>query len=165
VGSFSIGVDRQFRATNPRNAGELCAKRTDILRASDITEREARVHFFRFAARLTPQEVSARLGDEEFVEAAEILEHINRTPRERTMYDARLKMERDTAACLLQARIEGVEEGRQKWLAKGKSIGKILAMQSFLGVSQSPEEVLAAKEIGELRDLETELLHRLQSRD
>ena len=44
---------------------------------------------------LTPGEISGRLADAEFSEAAAVLEMIAQSPREREMYEARLKFERD----------------------------------------------------------------------
>ena len=142
--------------------------KSNLIGLETSTSLEKWFHFFRFAARLTPQEVSARLGDEEFAEAAEVLEHINRTPRERTMYDARLKMERDTAACVLQARIEGreegLEEGREEGREEGQSIGAIRVLQDILGVAQTSVDELKKKTLEELRDLEHALRGQLQNR-
>ena len=76
------------------------------------------------------------------------------------MYDARLKMERDTAACLLQARIEGVEEGREE----GQSIGAIRVLQDILGVAQTSVDELKKKTLEELRDLEHALRGQLLNR-
>ena len=154
----------------------MCAKRTEILRESDITERDARVHFFRFAARLTPQEASARLGDEEFVEAAEIPEKFHPTSQERTMDDAQLKWERDEA-WRKQAFIEewkeewikgwivGWREGWREGRRQGKSIAAIQILQDSLGIPQTSVEDLAKRSLEELRELETELERQLASRD
>ena len=80
--------------------------------------------FFRQAMDLTPQELAARLSDQAFAEAAGVLEMIARSPRERELYEARLKMQRDEQARIDAAKDQSREEGRAEGLArKAGSLG------------------------------------------
>ena len=126
----------------------------------DATPLEKWVYLFRFASQLTPEEIAGRLADKEFSEAAGVLEMIAQSPREREMYEARLKFERDQTwrmkAAKDEGRAEGIEEGIAEGIAKGRAegiergdySGQIRVLQRLLGL---PESQLA--ELAEL-DLE-----------
>jgi predicted transposase/invertase (TIGR01784 family) len=98
------------------------------------TPLEKWLYFFRFAADLSLDDIEQRLSDSIFQEAAGVLEMISQTPRERELYEARVKLERDEAARLLGAREEGLEEGKRI----GKLVGVIQMLQQLLAIEVSP---------------------------
>ena len=130
----------------------------DLSSASPL---EKWLYFFRFAADLSPQEIGQRLSDSIFQEAAGVLEMISRTPRERELYEARLKLDRDEAARLLGAREEGREEGERI----GKLIGVIQTLQELLGDSVSSSDELRAESDESLSSLVSLLQSRLRDRN
>jgi predicted transposase/invertase (TIGR01784 family) len=109
------------------------------------------LYFFRFAADLSMDEIEARLSDRVIREAAGVLEMISQTPRERELYEARLKLERDEAARLLGAREEGRQEGRQEGRREGRQEGKRLG--KLIGVVQTLQQLLGM-EVSTSEDLE-----------
>jgi predicted transposase/invertase (TIGR01784 family) len=115
------------------------------------------LYFFRFAADLSVDEIAARLSDPVIREAAGVLEMISQTPRERELYEARLKMERDEAARLLGAR----EEGKRL----GKLIGVVQTLQQLLGMEVSTSEYLEVRSEEDLSLLVETLQSRLRDRN
>ena len=131
------------------------------------------LYFFRDAGNCTPEELARRLPDPVFNEATGVLEMIARNPKERQVYDDRLKAERDEWARTAQAKLDGLEEGMEKGLEKGlekgrrqgQIIGKIellcqLLNQPYLGkrpLHEQTEEELAAFEA----DLQRRLRERI----
>ena len=69
--------------------------------------------FFQQAVNMTARELIDRLGEDAFAEAAGVLEMIAKSPRDRELYEARLKLQRDEQSRLDaardQSRAEGVE--------------------------------------------------------
>jgi flagellar biosynthesis/type III secretory pathway protein FliH len=130
----------------------------------EATQLEKWLYFFRFAADLSLEDIEERLSDSIFLEAAGVLQMISQTPRERELYEARVKLERDEAARLLGAREEGLEEGLEKGRLEGKRIGKLVGviqtLQQLLGEEVSLSEDL---EVQPEKDLES-LVETLQSR-
>ncbi len=63
-------------------------------------------YFMINAERLSMNDVLQMFHDQEFAEAAEVLEMIPKTPEERMQYNARLKFQMDEAARLEQARLD-----------------------------------------------------------
>ena len=124
---------------------------------AEATPLEKWVYFLRFAEQLTSQEIAANLIDPEFVEAAGVLEMIARTPRERELYEARLKMERDTAAQLEYATAIGVRKGREEGRVQGEFVGRIRLLQQMLGQPESSSSELAGLSIEQLSELENRL--------
>jgi predicted transposase/invertase (TIGR01784 family) len=117
-------------------------------------------YFFRQAAELTPQQLADRLGDEVFDEAAGVLEMIARSPRERELYEARLKMQRDE-----QSRIEAAEErGEARGRSEGRLIGRVQLLQTLLGLPESSDADLAIRTIDQLAQLESDLQRQLRER-
>jgi len=117
---------------------------------------EAWAYFFQRASSLTVEQLIDRLG-ESFVEAAGVLEMIARSPRDRELYEARLKMQRDE-----QSRIDAA---RDQALAKGLLAGKIQLLQELLGEQPSELTELIAEPEEQLAALANELQERLRSRD
>jgi hypothetical protein len=64
-------------------------------------------YFLQNAEQLTPEEIRQLFPDQEFSEAAGVLEMISRTPEQLMAYNARLKFQRDEAARIQLARQEG----------------------------------------------------------
>jgi len=103
------------------------------VRVTDPIEKWA--WFFRFAPSSTIEQIRERLDDEVFVIAAGILQMISKTPHERMLYNARMKMQRDEVSKLLYAQREGIAEGEQN--------GAIHMLQQILGLPETPREELA----------------------
>ena len=93
--------------------------------------------------------VRARLPDPIFAEAAGVLEMIARTPEERDLYEARLKLQRDE-----QSRIEAAE-------ARGEAKGRVRVLEELLGLVGSSLEGLT---LGELATRENDLHRQLRER-
>lgn len=134
-------------------------------------------YFLRFASTSTAADLSSRLGDDAFAEAVGVLEMISRTPDERALYKARLKLERDERGRMLGAEQEGIAKGELIGEQRGKQIGKqigeqvgeqvgtIHAFQQFLGLSETARDELAAMDLAELKALATDLQTRFLSRE
>ena len=143
---------------------ELPKYNSEARPVANATPLEKWAYFFRFASQLTPDEISGRLADTEFSEAAGVLEMIAQSPREREMYEARLKFERDQTWRLKVAKDEGIEEGIAKGIERGEYSGQIRLLQSQLGLPVSPSSELAAFEIDQLRSLFTQLQAQVSDR-
>ena len=133
--------------------------------------------FFRQAENLTAEEVAKRLGDPTFREAVGVLEMIARSPQERDLYEARLKMQRDEEARLRYAKNQGIElgrekgrregrsEGREEGIQRGNLAGRIQLLQELLGESVTEMEVLKNQEVVELTATVARLQRQLRDRD
>ena len=66
------------------------------------------------------------------LEATEVLEMIARDPEQRSLYEARLKAERDARAKFDHAREEGRHEGRQEGEVVGEIRGKVKILRDLL---------------------------------
>jgi predicted transposase YdaD len=97
----------------------------------------------------------------EFQQAISVVEAIAGKTEDRTMYDQRLKAQRDYQWGLDSAREEGRQEGRQE----GELIGKIRILQELLGEESSATESLGERTISELSAMLAELQQRLRSRE
>jgi len=115
------------------------------------------LYFLRHAEASEPDKLSRILVDEEFSEAAEVLEMISRSPEDRQFYEARMKFLHDEEARLIAAREEGREEGA---LA-----GKIQMLQQLLGDHEQGISELGILSEPELESLLGELQQRLRSRE
>ena len=69
------------------------------------------------------------------------------TPRERMLYNARIKFQRDEASKLLYAQREGIAEGKAigkaEAKAEGQQIGVIHLLQELLALPETTEDELA----------------------
>ena len=117
--------------------------------------------FFRQAMNLSPAELSDRLCDEPFAEAAGVLEMIARNPREQELYEARLKMQRDEQSRIEAAKDQSREEGREE----GRLIGRIQLLQQLLRLAESPAEDLKNRPVDELEAMESDLQRQLRERE
>ena len=124
------------------------------------TPLEKWAYFFRYASQMTLDEIRDCLVDVEFTEAAGVPEMIAQSPREREMYEARLKFERDQAWRIKTAKAEGIEEG----IERGKYLGQIHLLQSLLGLPESSSSELATLEFEQLSNLATQLQAQLRDR-
>jgi len=110
----------------------------------------------RSADKLAILELADRLPSPIFRQAAGVLQMISQTPRERDLYEARLKLERDEAARLQGAREEGERIG--------KLMGTIQTLQQLLQVNVSPPEELRGQSEAGLTRLMESLQARLRER-
>ena len=130
------------------------------------------LYFFRDAGNCTPEELARRLPDPVFNEATGVLEMIARNPKERQVYDDRLKAERDEWARTAQAKLDGLEEGMEKGLEKGlekgrrqgQIIGKIELLCQLLNQPYLGERPLHEQTEEELAAFEADLQRRLRER-
>jgi hypothetical protein len=91
-----------------------------------------------------------------FSEATGVFEMIARDPDQRSLYETRLKFERDVRAREEQAR----EEGRQE----GEVIGTIKLLRQLLGDEPLPEAEFERRSVDELAELAQDLQRRLRER-
>ena len=108
--------------------------------------------FFRQVQNLTAEEVADRLGDPLFAEAAGVLEMIARSPKERDLYEARLKLQRDEEARLRYAR------------EQGNLAGRVQLLQELLGEEVSAMDDLRSRTLVQLTTAEADLKRRLKDR-
>ena len=117
--------------------------------------------FLRRAKELSPGELIERLGESTFAEAAGILEMIAKSPKDRDLYEARLKLQRDEQSRIDAARDQSRAEGR----AEGEVTGLIKFLQRQLGVPVAQPDELAAKSIDDLRSMLSELERQFDERN
>ena len=107
--------------------------------------------FLRFSQASTVEQIRSRLDDDIFVTAAGVLQMISKSPQERMLYNARMKMQRDEASRLLYAEREGIAKGEAKGKAIGEANGKAIGeqigavrlLQQLLGLPETTEDVLS----------------------
>lgn len=144
---------------------------SDNVRIDDPIEQWC--YFFRMAKGLTAEELSRRLPEAPFNEATGVLQMISRDPDQRSLYEARLKFERDVRAKQDEARQEGREEGRQEGrqegeamgLAKGEAIGKVKTLRQLLGEPELTSADLQAMSVEDLAVAAQQLQRRLRDRN
>jgi len=113
-------------------------------------------YFFRRAKTLTPEEITRRLPNPIFQEATGVLEMIARNPQQRSMYEARLKAERDAQAKLDYARQEGLE--------KGEAIGSVKILRELLNEHSPTDDDLRGLSVAELAALLQDFQKQLRAR-
>ena len=141
----------------------------NVYRASPI---EQWAFFMLNAQYLTPRDVARLFPDHEFSEAAGILQMIARTPEQQALYDARLKFQRDEAAKLEGARLEGREEareegrveGKKEGLRKGELLGRVLLLRELLNLTTPTHTELVDLSESELSAMADDLQSRLRHR-
>lgn len=133
------------------------------------------LYFLQQAEYLEADDLAEKLVDDEFREAAGVLEMISKSPADRYYYEARMKALRDEATRLKaaeeeadsareQGREQGSEQGREESYDEGILIGKIQLMQEFLGEEIMSQADLLQYGSHELTSLMAELRQRLRSR-
>ncbi|MFN5536932.1 MAG: Rpn family recombination-promoting nuclease/putative transposase [Planctomyces sp.] len=111
----------------------------------NATDVERWCWFLSHADKLTTEQISQLLPEQEFSEAAGVLEMIARTPSQLLEYNARLKAHRDEEAKILHAQQQGIERGIEIGEAKGIEIGEARGIE--IGEARGIE-------IGEARGIE-----------
>ncbi len=119
------------------------------------------------------------LPDQEFTEAAKVLDMIAQTPEQLQEYNARLKAQRDEEARINYAQQQGIEigeaRGEARGVARGIEIGEtrgirrgllqgqILLLQQLLGLPTCTEEQFATCDIDQLSQMLTQLQQQLKA--
>jgi flagellar biosynthesis/type III secretory pathway protein FliH len=149
----------------------------NIAQASPI---ERWAYFLLNADRLSRDDVSRIFPDQEFSEAAGVLEMISKSPEEHRVYDMRLKFQRDEATRLAatqreieaarsEGRVEGETKGRVEGLRegvqKGVLLGRIAVLQELLGVAQPTADELSSFDENRLTELAEQLQTQLRNRN
>lgn len=120
------------------------------------------------ADKLTSQEITRLFPEEEFTEAAGVLDMIAQTPEEFLEYNLRLKFQRDESARMQRALLEGHERGRREGFEvgreEGRTQGRILLVQELLGLPLSTSEEPGAWTTDQLHSLAADLQRQLKAR-
>ncbi len=123
--------------------------------------------FLRHAQELTTEQVNQLLPDQEFTEAARVLEMISQTPEQLYEYNARVKAQRDEEARIIYAQQQGIEIGQQQGIEKGIEIGQlqgqILQLQQLLKLPTCTDEQFAACDIDQLTQMLTQLQQQFKN--
>jgi len=129
------------------------------------------------AQELTTEQVSQLLPEQEFTEAARVLDMIAQTPEQLHEYNARLKAQRDEEARIIFAQQQGIEIGEARGEARGIEIGEargirrgllqgqILLLQQMLKLPTSTDEQFAACDIDQLTQMLTQLQQQFKNSD
>lgn len=139
---------------------ELPKSRVTEHNVKNASPLEKWVFLLQRAADYSPDELRELLPEPELQEAIGVLEMIAKTPDQRDLYEARLKMQRDEAARIEYAKTEGRTEGR----SEGELIGQIRTLESLLGIPVSTDQEIAANSQDQLRARAAELQTKLRSR-
>jgi predicted transposase/invertase (TIGR01784 family) len=139
----------------------------------NATPAERWAYFLRYAETMTEAEIRELFPEPEFVEAAGVLEMINKTPEQLHEYRSRLKLQLDETARLEYARDEGRQEGEATGLQKGRQegrqegeiLGRIAILQELLGFSQPTREELSGYDLSQLMALAKQLQQQLSHRN
>lgn len=118
------------------------------------------LYFLKHAEHLEVDELAEQLVDDEFREAAGVLEMISKSPEDRQFYEARMKFLQDEQARLIAAR----EEGREEGAAQGTLVGKIQMLQEIVGETVVSTPELLKRNAEELCKLLAELQEQLRTR-
>ena len=121
-------------------------------------------YFLLCAPYLTREQLLARLPDPVFAEAVGVLEMIARDPKQRQLYEDRLKFEMDERAKLQTAEARGLEKGLAEGEARGEARGRVRILQQIVGRPVSTVAELANKSLLELAEMEAKLQQQLRER-
>ena len=127
----------------------------------DASPVERWAYFLQNADKLTPADIRRLFPDQEFSEAAGVLEMISRTPEQLMAYNARLKFQRDEVAKIRQARLEGRQEGEEI----GEARGRIVILQEMLGQRVWTAEDFAECDAAQSNAFAKELQQQLRARN
>ena len=103
------------------------------------------------------------LPQEGFQQATQAIETIALKTEDKTMYDTRIKAERDRQASLEWAMKKGLEKGLEKGLITG-FIGRIQLCESLLGRPETPSAELQVRSLEALQELAGQLEADLRNR-
>ncbi len=126
---------------------------------------ERGAYFLRNADSLTPNDIRRLLPDQEFSEAAGVLEMTSKNPEQLMVYNARLKFQHDEAARIEQARLEGETRGVEIGETRGRQIGRISLLQELIGQPTWTAEGFAACEPAQLNAMADQLQQQLRARN
>ena len=119
------------------------------------------------------------LPQEGFQQATQAIETIALKTEDKTMYDTRIKAERDRQASLEWAMKKGMEKGMEKGIEKGMEkgmekglekglitgfIGRIQLCESLLGRPETPSAELQIRSLQDLQELAGQLEADLRNR-
>ena len=90
---------------------------------------------------------------------------IAQSPREREMYEARLKFERDQVWRIKAAKDEGRAEGVATGIERGEYSGQIRLLQRLLGMPESRSSDLTDLDIAQLQGLVAQLQAQIGNRN
>jgi predicted transposase/invertase (TIGR01784 family) len=125
--------------------------------------------FLCHAQELTTEQVSLLLPEQEFTEAARVLDMIAQTPEQLHEYNARLKAQRDEEARIIFAQQQGIEigeaRGEARGIRRGLLQGQILLLQQMLKLPTSTDEQFAACDIDQLTQMLTQLQQQFKNSD
>jgi predicted transposase/invertase (TIGR01784 family) len=121
-------------------------------------------YFFLRADELTAGEIVRNLRDAVFLEATEVLEMIARDPEQRSLYETRLKAERDARAKFEYAREEGHKEGHKEGEVVGEVRGKVKILRDLLHETFPTDTELQTYTLEQLAHVELSFQHRLRER-
>jgi predicted transposase/invertase (TIGR01784 family) len=129
--------------------------------------------FLRHVQELTTEQVGLLLPDQEFTEAAKVLDMIAQTPEQLQEYNARVKAQRDEEARIIYAQQQGIEigeargeaRGEQRGIRRGLLQGQILTLQQLLRLPTCTEEQFAACDIDQLTHMLTQLQQRFKEHE
>jgi predicted transposase/invertase (TIGR01784 family) len=133
----------------------------NIAQASPI---ERWAYFLLNADRLSREDVSRIFPDQEFAEAAGVLEMISKSPEEHRVYDMRLKFQRDEATRLAATQRE-IEAARSAGVHKGVLLGRIAVLQELLDIAQPTADELSSFDESRLTELALQLRTQLRNRN
>jgi predicted transposase/invertase (TIGR01784 family) len=122
--------------------------------------------FLRHVQELTTEQVGLLLPEQEFTEAARVLDMIAQTPEQLHEYNARLKAQRDEEARIIYAQQQGIEIGEARGEARGIRRGlqgQILLLQQILKLPASTDEQFAACDIDHLTQMLTQLQQKFKT--
>ena len=123
--------------------------------------------FLRHAQELTTEQISQLLPDQEFTEAARVLEMISQTPEQLYEYNARVKAQRDEEARIIYAQQQGIEigetRGEARGIRRGLLQGQILLLQQLLKLPTCTDEQFAACDIDQLTQMLTQLQQQFKN--
>ena len=129
------------------------------------TPAERWAYFLQNADKMSAADVRTLFPELELSEAAGVLEMISQSPEQLMLYNARLKLQRDEVARILQARLEGEEIGEARGEARGLLIGRVILLQELLGLQVSTAEQFAGSDEAQLNDMAEQLQQQLRSRN
>lgn len=147
---------------------ELSKSRATAHNLNEVSPLERWAFFLRHAEVLEADQVRELLPEPEFDEAVGVLEMIVRTPEQESLYQARLKFQRDEVARLEQARAEGEQlgqaRGEQLGQARGELIGQIKLLERLLGAPSTSDEELRLSTTEQLTAKVVGLQHQFEQR-
>jgi predicted transposase/invertase (TIGR01784 family) len=119
--------------------------------------------FLRHVQELTTEQVSLLLPEQEFTEAARVLDMIAQTPEQLYEYNARVKAHRDEEARIIYAQQQGIEIGEARGIRRGLLQGQILLLQQMLKLPTCTDEQFAACDIDHLTQMLTQLQQQFKN--